>query len=43
MSATDKRHAAPADRLGIVYFGNSWGAENRTSSHHMARQLAAAG
>ena len=26
--------------LGIVYFGNEWFAENRTSSHHMARQLA---
>ncbi len=27
--------------LGIVYFGNEWFAENRTSSHHIARQLAA--
>lgn len=26
--------------LGIVYFGNEWFAENRTSSHHMARQMA---
>ncbi len=26
--------------LGIVYFGNEWFAENRTSSHHIARQLA---
>lgn len=25
----------------IVYFGNDWFAENRTSSHHVARQLAA--
>ena len=25
---------------GIVYFGNEWFAENRTSSHHMARRLA---
>lgn len=25
--------------LGIVYFGNEWFAENRTSSHHMARRL----
>jgi glycosyltransferase involved in cell wall biosynthesis len=25
---------------GIVYFGNSWAAENRTSSHHVARRLA---
>jgi glycosyltransferase involved in cell wall biosynthesis len=27
-------------KLGIVYFGNEWHAENRTSSHHIARQLA---
>jgi glycosyltransferase involved in cell wall biosynthesis len=26
--------------LGIVYFGNDWFAENRTSSHHIAVQLA---
>ena len=25
----------------IVYFGNDWFADNRTSSHHVARQLAA--
>lgn len=25
----------------ILYFGNDWYAENRTSSHHIARQLAA--
>ncbi|MFN0185524.1 MAG: glycosyltransferase [Aquabacterium sp.] len=25
--------------IGIVYFGNEWFAENRTSSHHMARRL----
>jgi len=25
---------------GIVYFGNEWYAENRTSSHHIARRLA---
>jgi glycosyltransferase involved in cell wall biosynthesis len=28
------------DRLNIVYFGNEWFAENRTSSHHIARRLA---
>lgn len=33
MQATD-----PA--LGVVYFGNDWFAENRTSSHHIARRLA---
>ena len=26
--------------LGVVYFGNDWQAENRTSSHHVAAQLA---
>jgi glycosyltransferase involved in cell wall biosynthesis len=26
--------------LPVVYFGNDWGAENRTSSHHIARRLA---
>lgn len=28
------------DRYGVVYFGNDWFAENRTSSHHVARRLA---
>ena len=28
------------DGHGIVYFGNDWHAENRTSSHHVARRLA---
>lgn len=26
--------------LGVVYFGNGWHAENRTSSHHVALRLA---
>ena len=26
--------------LGVVYFGNDWQAENRTSSHHVALRLA---
>lgn len=26
--------------MGIVYFGNDWHAENRTSSHHIAERLA---
>jgi glycosyltransferase involved in cell wall biosynthesis len=31
----------PASKpLSIVYFGNDWFAENRTSSHHIARRLA---
>ena len=32
---------APLQGLGIVYFGNDWNAENRTSSHHVAERLAA--
>lgn len=27
-------------KVGIVYFGNDWYAENRTSSHHIARGMA---
>lgn len=30
----------PLQGLGIVYFGNDWNAENRTSSHHVAGRLA---
>lgn len=29
-----------AERPTIVYFGNDWVADNRTSSHHIARRLA---
>lgn len=29
-----------AERPTILYFGNDWAAENRTSSHHVARWLA---
>ena len=29
------------DGLSIIYFGNDWSAENRTSSHHVAERLAA--
>jgi len=32
--------ASPLGPRGIVYFGNDWFAENRTSSHHIARRLA---
>jgi glycosyltransferase involved in cell wall biosynthesis len=28
------------ERFAIVYFGNDWSAENRTSSHHVAERLA---
>ena len=27
-------------QFGVVYFGNSWYAENMTSSHHVANRLA---
>src|ERR1700687_2191353 len=30
----------PDDKPTILYFGNDWFAENRTSSHHVARWLA---
>ncbi len=30
----------PFQNLSVIYFGNDWLAENRTSSHHIARQLA---
>jgi glycosyltransferase involved in cell wall biosynthesis len=32
--------ADPVQNLSVLYFGNDWYAENRTSSHHIARQLA---
>ncbi len=32
-------HKHTASDVGIVYFGNDWFAENRTSSHHIARLL----
>lgn len=38
MTASDA--GAVLDASGIVYFGNDWSAENRTSSHHIARRLA---
>ena len=31
----------PQHGLSIIYFGNDWAAENRTSSHHVAERLAA--
>jgi glycosyltransferase involved in cell wall biosynthesis len=42
MSATASLSPPPADLagLGIVYFGNDWHSENRTSSHHIASRLA---
>ena len=38
MTAPDRSTVPP-----IVYFGNDWFADNRTSSHHVARQLATRG
>jgi glycosyltransferase involved in cell wall biosynthesis len=32
--------ALPSDQHVILYFGNDWSADNRTSSHHIARWLA---
>jgi glycosyltransferase involved in cell wall biosynthesis len=40
MTTPSTDHGPGAGTLGIVYFGNEWFAENRTSSHHMARRLA---
>jgi glycosyltransferase involved in cell wall biosynthesis len=31
---------SPRNELTVFYFGNDWAAENRTSSHHIARWLA---
>jgi glycosyltransferase involved in cell wall biosynthesis len=36
-----RRDTAMLGDRGIVYFGNDWYAENRTSSHHLATRLAA--
>jgi glycosyltransferase involved in cell wall biosynthesis len=36
----DEAAGSPAERPTILYFGNDWMAENRTSSHHVARWLA---
>ena len=32
--------SAVLEGRGVVYFGNDWNAENRTSSHHIAIRLA---
>lgn len=42
MSSSSHNGVRPAGTLGeygVVYFGNDWSAENRTSSHHIARRL----
>jgi glycosyltransferase involved in cell wall biosynthesis len=35
----DPAHQTAAEETSIVYFGNDWFGENRTSSHHMAERL----
>lgn len=40
MTSQHNHANAGIESLGIVYFGNEWFAENRTSSHHMAARLA---
>lgn len=39
-AVTDPTTALTLAGYGVVYFGNDWFAENRTSSHHIARRLA---
>lgn len=41
MAAETAATIAGSDQFGVVYFGNEWFAENRTSSHHIARRLPA--
>jgi glycosyltransferase involved in cell wall biosynthesis len=38
--SVSSRGAGTLTGYSIVYFGNDWSAENRTSSHHLARRLA---
>jgi glycosyltransferase involved in cell wall biosynthesis len=33
-------HSGALGQFGVIYFGNDWSAENRTSSHHIADGLA---
>ncbi len=35
-----EQNGSSTDKPTILYFGNDWAAENRTSSHHVARWLA---
>jgi glycosyltransferase involved in cell wall biosynthesis len=41
MAAELNQNLSALKGLGIVYFGNEWFAENRTSSHHVAKRLSA--
>jgi glycosyltransferase involved in cell wall biosynthesis len=38
-SLTSAQRSVPLSQFGVVYFGNDWFAENRTSSHHIAEGL----
>ena len=40
MSSVAANPEDPLQNMSVIYFGNDWFAENRTSSHHIARQLA---
>jgi glycosyltransferase involved in cell wall biosynthesis len=40
VGGAEAKDESPTLRSPIVYFGNDWSAENRTSSHHVARWLA---
>jgi len=40
MSSAAANPEDPFQNLSVIYFGNDWFAENRTSSQHIARQLA---
>jgi glycosyltransferase involved in cell wall biosynthesis len=41
MAAEGSQALAALTGIGVVYFGNEWFAENRTSSHHIAKRLSA--
>jgi glycosyltransferase involved in cell wall biosynthesis len=38
--SVNMRESAPLGQFAVIYFGNDWLAENRTSSHHVAERLA---
>src|SRR6476646_6266442 len=41
MPRSEPTSTVSLDDFGVIYFGNDWSAENRTSSHHIAERLAA--
>src|SRR5262245_52831216 len=40
-AAANARGSVSLGQFDVIYFGNDWSAENRTSSHHVAAGLAA--